>query len=407
MPKFPFNKSFEDELAGKSGEFRMEPSPDLWKGIEKGLDQPGFFQAHYKWMLGAAGAVAVALFLLMPADEIPMELTVENKTGFFPRAEVISGQERKEAGTARNTLPSDKPEGTLKPVKPTGLFPELSTDGIEIEGLGLAEPLAVMIIPREAPAADPERTNQEQENKTKSQFPVRAASRWYMEASATTYYSHRNMQPRSDAGRMLSDQRRASERATFGYQVSGGVRYYFTGQFSISGGFSFSKTFEQIWVGRPMTNPQIDSMAEANGFRKEEMFRPGKEKELRNEFTQWELPVLIHRQKKWNEDWSYGWDLGLSLVHIRSRAFHCYDFRMQHYVPDQKFLRNWNMNFYLGGSVNYHAGERLILSAGPQIRYSFFSTLRDTYPLIQNQYGLGLNLGLQWRLFDTKMASAQ
>ena len=67
---------------------------------------------------------------------------------------------------------------------------------------------------------------------------------------------------------------------------------------------------------------------------------------------------------------------------------------MKNYVAEENFIRKHNLNGSVEAFITYKTKSGVILSAGPQFRYQFFSTYNNLYTYDEKLYNLGVKLGM-------------
>jgi hypothetical protein len=60
-------------------------------------------------------------------------------------------------------------------------------------------------------------------------------------------------------------------------------------------------------------------------------------------------------------------------------------------------MRSWNINGGIETFISYHAGKRIRLNAGPQLRYQLLSSYRNEFMLNERLYNIGIKLGISSR----------
>lgn len=79
-----------------------------------------------------------------------------------------------------------------------------------------------------------------------------------------------------------------------------------------------------------------------------------------------------------------------------------YDFDTDYYYwlnSKKEVFSSYGLGGSLGASFSQFVGERLELYAAPQFKYNFRSTFNVSYPIHQNQYTVGLQVGFKQQLF--------
>ncbi|MDB4160890.1 hypothetical protein N9772_00800 [Bacteroidia bacterium] len=79
-----------------------------------------------------------------------------------------------------------------------------------------------------------------------------------------------------------------------------------------------------------------------------------------------------------------------------------YDFNTDYYYwmnSKETIFRKYGLGGTIGVSFSQYVGERLEVYAAPQFKYNLHSTFNEPYPVLQNQYTGGIQLGFKQQLF--------
>ena len=63
------------------------------------------------------------------------------------------------------------------------------------------------------------------------------------------------------------------------------------------------------------------------------------------------------------------------------------------YTKDPQAFRRWNLNVGAEAYISYGVGN-IRWELGPQVRYQFFSTYKNSYPLKENMLNYGIRIGI-------------
>lgn len=402
MTRFRLNKSFEEELADKANEFRMEPSASMWNSIESSIPAK---KAKFDWKIfsGVSGiAVIVALSFFLPTSKNLEEANLVNPgDSQLNSPEIVqenlgSGSVIPERQNARKERPIQIIDASeYKEIKPEESnawrlsSPQLASLDSKINEVESSPEVDAYLAPT-IQNSTPIR------KKRLSKFQ----DGMNLVVNVSPQYSFRTLEARNDIGRPVVDQRQKHDQSINSINIGLAARYYFSNELSLSVGINYNSWGENIGLRPGFKNFFYDSLAEANGYRSEEMFQPGREFRHQNKYTHLEIPIIISKDQALGSRLSLSASGGIALTYTQSKKCVMYDYKMHHYVNNEKLLRNWNATLFTSLKLQYKIQPRFTFISGPELRYSFLSTYNDSYPMSQHQYALGWNFGLQWKLFS-------
>ncbi|TNE78667.1 MAG: hypothetical protein EP332_13740 [Bacteroidetes bacterium] len=399
MTRLRINRSLEEELARKAEDFRVEPSQGLWESVASQLPAKKPFPFK-KVFLGTGVAAIAALSFLLPnpkpntpvVEEIVQstELTLDaansiSETTTKPRTKSIISSS-KLISEAEVSHQEASLISVWQPISEiTGLTAQIAEPEIQ---LSPSSPIAIA-------ASKPSVT----EFNKRSWFNRDGLN---LVISSSLDQSYRNMIAKNDLSAEVVNRREASDKMLTGYRIGADLRYYLTNSFSVGLGFHYGSWGENLGITNGIHTPYYDSLGRANGHNPTEMYRPGTTHRYSNQYRYVEIPLMFFTERPVGQNLSLGAGLGMSAIYNDARSCLNYDYQMSHYVKDPGIFRTWNSNLMAAVQLRFQSSENLSFLAGPSIKYSLFSTFRESYPVDQHQYAISWNFGFQWKLFQPK-----
>ncbi len=400
MTRLHINRTLEEELARKAEDFRVEPSQGLWESVASQLPAKKPFPLK-QLILGSAIAGIVALSFFLPSRESSKADQIQNIERITSRKESTasntSGPVAKREVAIIQTAPN-----TVNPVEETVHSGFVST--WQNSAPSLSNLTSQIQYPEDKLSVSKPITFQ-----AESPLLTQARKRtWFnrdglnLVVSASLDNSYRSMIAKNDLSAEVVNRRESSDRMLTGYRIGADLRYYVTNTFSISLGMHYGVWGENLGITSGIHTPYYDSLGRAHGINPSEMYRPGATQRYDNEYRYLEIPIMFFTEKPIGANLSLGAGLGISAVYNDARACLNYNYNMSHYVKETKNFRTWNSNLMASMQLRFQSSEKLSIMGGPSIKYGFFSTFTDSYPVRQHQYAISWNVGLQWKLFQPK-----
>lgn len=403
MSRFRIHRPFEEELAKKADEFSMQPSLSTWQGVEKSIAKTRAIQAFWKIGILSLSVVAVigilfiqddrrstsskttesAVTLLPPLTDLPLVSRDEEDSPLAEVAEINTGAKK---GMGVPALAQAK----------TGEIVQGSS-GFKSEKIVLKN-----IVPKRLRIGYEADLSSEATRLSLRKRPPSFKGRdaWYIQVNYGPAYTYRNISARTDYARPLEDTKKQLDKGVSGFSARVQARYHFSDRFSLAFGIGYSRSGERIGIAPKKESKVYDALAESYGYETTEMNTPGDVAYYTNRYSYIELPVTLYSKKPLTPRLSLTTGLGLSLGYMSKTNARCYDYRIDHYVNNPKFLRDWTVSSHAQVLLEYSVNTRWSLAAGPEFTYALLSTYQNYYTLSQHQFSAGMNFGVQWKLFD-------
>ncbi|MBI1223169.1 MAG: outer membrane beta-barrel protein [Bacteroidetes bacterium] len=407
MSKFRIHRSFEEELAKKANEFSMQPSAGSWSRIDQGVQETIFTKRLWKFTgLGSGLALVIAFFVYSTYFNSEESLRAEDDqeiTSLFTNpvpasvatpvnpvpAELDKSQNREE----RLNISSDKNISQYTRSLPSFNRPEKVVE----EHLDQAKTIGI------APKNLRINLDKKEENlilKKRVKTPLLPKDGWNIQASFTPVYAYRSLNAKIDEAKPLENKKNELDKGITSFNASVMARYHFTNKFSVAFGVTYSQFGEVIGIGPKRQNPVYDAMALEYGYNPNNMRTPGNANSYTNRYHYLQVPVMVYMKNPLgNSRFSLSSGLGISLGYLLSQKSMVYDYRVEHYVENKNFLRNYNAMAHAQALLEYSVNTRWTVQAGPQLNYSLVSTYQNYYTISQHQYSVGMSFGLQWKVF--------
>lgn len=411
MPRFHIHRTFEEELAKKADEFSMQPRSTTWQGIEQGVVKTQSIKNLWKaGLLGMTVVVVLSVLYIQSKDSQQKEQAVKPTLEINPHLKApsahiappskdktqTSGVETEIVRPFSQRLEATKTQAsTLNPVFNNGEETPLSSSefsSAQHQALLAIETIAMPVeYHPEANAAPVFK---------RKPIGIRRKDGWYLQASYTPNYSYRNIAARTNYALPLENSKKENDQAVAGFSVNLSSRYHFSERFSLAFGLAYTEHGEKVGMAPRKDNQVYNALANEYGYDKAEMNSLGSASHFTNRYSYIEIPVTAYTKKMLSPRLSLSTGLGLSVGYMTSMEARCYDYRVDHYVNNPKFLRHWNISSHAKVLVDYHLNTRWAMAAGPEVSYALLSTYKNYYTLSQHQFSVGMNMGIQWKIFD-------
>ncbi|HCS21209.1 MAG TPA: hypothetical protein DIW47_11730 [Bacteroidetes bacterium] len=402
MSRFRIHRPFEEELAKKADEFSMQPSLSTWQGVEKSIAKTRSIQTFWKISILTLSILAVIGILFIQEDRrtANSQATEAGILLLNPLADLPLANENSQASNVNPTksVGLTKKGGSLS----TLAQEETAFSAVDESKFGAEKIFLKNIRPKGLRIAyKAEHAN--------GAAPIRFRKRpagnknrdaWYIQANFVPAYAYRNISARTDYARPLEDTKKQLDKGISGFSARVQARYHFSDRFSLAFGLGYTRSGEQVGMAPRINSSVYDALAEQYGYETSEMNAPGDITYYTNEYSYAELPVTLYSKRHLTPRLSLSTGLGLSLAYMMRTNARCYDYRVDHYVNNPEFFRDWSIGSHAQVVLEYSMNTRWSLAAGPEFTYALLSTYRNYYTLSQHQFSMGMNFGVQWKLFD-------
>ncbi|MHB1277223.1 MAG: hypothetical protein ACYC1Q_02380 [Bacteroidia bacterium] len=405
MSRFRIHRSFEEELAKKADEFSIQPSLTTWQGVEKSIAKTRSIQTLWKIGILSISILAIVGILFIQDDrksavspstrtgisllsaqaDIPSAHGDRKETPVADLAKISAGAKKEENLPAMVQAKAEERKSlhgnsefqeekiVLKNIRPKGL-----RIGYKVDDSNEAARISLRKRPQD----------------------IKRRDAWYIQANYGPAFAYRNISARTDYARPLEDAKKQLDKGISGFSVRVQARYHFSDRFSLAFGIGYTRSGERIGMAPKKNSPVYTALAEKYGYETSEMNTLGDVSYYTNQYSYAELPLTLYSKRPLSPRMSLTTGLGLSLGYMTSTNARCYDYRVDHYVNNPKFLRDWTVSSHAQVLLEYSLNTRWSLAAGPEFTYALLSTYRNYYTLSQHQFSVGLNFGVQWKLFD-------
>lgn len=409
MSKFRIHNSFEEELAKKADGFTLQPRVATWRGVDRGVQKAqSIKQAIRLAIVSSCAIVTIALVYFQSnkeevlLSESPISAQASHTTSdglrnvLPPKTENLPSIQEEETKstpfTHLRSLPGFEKAKSTPDNEPRNLDLS-STENISI-ALRTVTPKNISI------QLNLEETAKKQVKKRRSPIILRNKDAWYIQASFSPSVAFRDLSARTAYAEPFKNQKNKNDQSVKTYSAHIGLRYFFSDRFSVGFGLRYSQQGEIIGMSPRKDNDLYLALAKEYNYDPEKMNSMGNDLTHMNQYHYLELPVTLFAKRQLGKRISLHTGVGMSLGYLVKESSRTFDFRVDHYVINAKFLRSMTVGAHLQASLAYDINTRWMLSAGPEFNYALLSTYQNYYTLNQHQYSFGLNLGVQWKLFD-------
>lgn len=392
-------KNIDRVLKNKTKDFEVTPPDYLWNQVAQSI--PDYVEittvgSRSHWFLISSLAFTFLLnFWLLVLVEEPNVITLQSGA---ERTEVIDISEAT-TKTGQGLL-KDSIEHPLA-LNDQVLEIELK-EGIPFRQLVNSEHIKTSV--PEFDLIDAKRINFDMRSITESiqlitpTKPKLPNERWSFGLSYVHYQADRVITARNvQNGAYIAKMRDEYDKQDMAIQMRLMAKYEVSRSISISAGIAYGRWNESFGLMSAPRGLELDSAAIKSGHHPDHLHKPGKEKVHRNQYRQFEIPVMVHYQARFRNRLSLVNSLGFSVVWQElEQGTQCYDFRINHFAPTHEFIRNENLNFYFESALALRLNKQWQIEMGPSIRYTFFSHFNAAYPILQNNLGIGAHLSVRY-----------
>lgn len=411
MSRLRIHRSFEEELAKKADEFSLQPKAGSWNAIDQGVQHAAKTQKLWKIFGMGSGIIALStLFILSTFSNKPSDQFAQMVPTIHPIKKIVSPKPpTKETNPpASSELSITGPaSSTLLPVSIPAFHPTSVTAEIEIPSNTNEEMKTIAVRPKNmALSIDPEfEVNKPLRRK---RLPVLPKDGWHIQASVAPGYGFHSLSTRIDNAEQLQNEKKKYDKGIQVFSAKVQARYHFTNRFSLAFGLAYTEAGEKIGIAPRNESPMYDNLAEQYGYDSVSMKSLGNSDVFTNQYRFIQVPVTLYFRKNLGHSrFGISTGFGLSFGYMYSNKSMVYDYRVEHYVDNPKFFRDWNVNAHIQSLLEFNLNTRWSLQAGPEVNYSLLSTYQNYYTLKQHQYSVGMNFGVQWKVFDIRKSRGQ
>lgn len=397
-------------MAKKADEFSMQPSLATWQGVEKSIAKTQAIQTY--WKIGVLSLSIVAIIGILFIQDTKNSASNQNSEAGISLLAPLTNkslphENKDQAGSPEISSPIQQvspeislsvqrpnPETEKTPINPSD-FQEISIHKNEKIVLKALEPKDVPFEVYFSPL-----TRFPNHGRIKGSPGRKSRDGWYVQANYGPAYAYRNISSRTDYARPLEDSKKRLDKGISGFTTRVQARYHFSERFSLAFGLGYTRSGERIGMAPKKSSKVYDALAEEYGYETSEMNALGDVSYFTNEYNYAEIPLTLYSRKPLSPRLSLTTGLGISLGYMVSTNARCYDYRVDHYVNNKKFYRDWTLTSHAQLLFEYSLNTRWALAAGPELTYALLSTYRNYYTLSQHQFSVGMNFGVQWKLFD-------
>jgi hypothetical protein len=422
-------KGLDEILKEKTSGFEMMPSDSVWASVAQNLDQSAVKNISVKWILLGITFLGVSAALLFHNFTKELPSLDKKLTGAIRRnnLEIKNGSDEKlvysdalvEAEKVVNGVvpakqkikkqnPIAENAGTKNPEKEILDLSKNEPYAFQNESVSEAEPVdngaALLDSETENTANDLEIGSNKVTSAQQSKTSNTIQNRLTLDVAYSCGLGKSRLQAKNDVALPIKEFRVSHDLFSVAQSARISLRYDLNLNTSFSIGLAYTTWGEKMQLDAPIRNSHYDSMSAKMGYDGADRYRPGFSYNKENIYHTFELPLMVHFEKSANSKMYFSWAAGVSFTQVRIEkpTFMLFNYKLDHFLCEQKDMRRNNINLIGNFSVGYNLNQRISIYAGPEIRYAFFSTYADSYPIIQNQYAISLSSGLTFRLHKTK-----
>jgi len=204
---------------------------------------------------------------------------------------------------------------------------------------------------------------------------------------------------------LTEEERNKKDKAITSYSVGIDFGKRISSRLSVFSGLHYAKYGEQISVQiADIENPnyEMSSFMGQQPQYERTSDTDGETLPYTNKYSFLEVPLGVsYTLKEYSKS-----NISLNAAVILQKLDHVnvlvYDFNTDYYYwmnSKEEIFREYGIGGSLGVSFSQYLGERLEVYASPQFKYNLNSTFKSPYPITQNQYTVGLQVGLKQQLF--------
>lgn len=185
-----------------------------------------------------------------------------------------------------------------------------------------------------------------------------------------------------------------------GYNVGGNILYDLSKKFSVKAGveFSFNRYYIKAYNSNsPQTTVALNSYF---GYISDPMNSvpgsPGSDKnpqQYQNRYYQLSVPIGIEMKAAGSGRVQLHLGASLQPSYLLNTDAYVLSDDYKGYTKDPQAFRRWNLNVGAEAYISYGVGN-IRWELGPQVRYQFFSTYKNSYPLKENMLNYGIRIGI-------------
>lgn len=422
-------KGLDEILKEKTSGFEMMPSDSVWTSVAQNLDQSAVKNTSAKWILPGVMFLAVSAALLFHnfTKELPSrdkKLTgatrpnkLETNNGSDEKlvsadALVDTGKVLSDVVPTKQKIKEQNPTaeniGTKNPEKEILDLSNNKSDAFRNESVPETEPLNNYAALFDSETEHTPNVLETVKDKVTTAQQSKTSNPLQNRLTLDLAYSYglgkSRLQAKNDLALPIKDFRVSHDLFSVAQSARISLRYDLNLNTSFSIGLAYTTWGEKMQLDAPIRNSHYDSMSAQMGYDGIDRYRPGFSYNKENIYHTFELPLMVHFEKSANAKVYFGWAAGISFTQVRIEkpTFMLFNYKLDHFLCEQKAMRRNNMNVIGNFSIGYNLNQRISIYAGPEIRYAFFSTYADSYPIIQNQYAISLSSGITFRLHKTK-----
>jgi Outer membrane protein beta-barrel domain len=185
-----------------------------------------------------------------------------------------------------------------------------------------------------------------------------------------------------------------------GYNLGGNILYHLSKNISLKAGLEFS--FNRYYIraynsGSPQTSVALSSyfgyVADSLNASVQNTGTDKNPQHFQNRYYQLSLPVGVEMKVAGNGKVQLHIGASLQPSYLLNTDAYVLSQDFKGYVKDPQAFRRWNLNAGAEAFVSYSVGN-IRWELGPQIRYQFFSTYKNSYPLQENMLNYGIRIGI-------------
>lgn len=185
-----------------------------------------------------------------------------------------------------------------------------------------------------------------------------------------------------------------------GYNVGGNILYQLSRNFSLKAGleFSFNRYYIKAYNSNsPQTTVSLNSyFGYISSLTNSIPGFPGADKnpqQYQNRYYQLSLPIGIEMKAAGNGRIQLHLGASLQPSYLLNTDAYVLSDDYKGYAKDPQAFRRWNLNAGAEAYISYGVGN-IRWELGPQVRYQFFSTYKNSYPMKENILNYGIRIGI-------------
>lgn len=316
--------------------------------------------------------------------------------------------------------------GQIKPKKITRALPAAATETLsktDYIDLNL-DRIDAFTIPA-APAFTQRFINLSQQETLLPQIKDLEPSKFRFGFSFTPSLNHRNLQYRdwnATSSRLVENTvytfgqteifRDIHDKPILGFSVGFDIYYNYSEKLYLQTGLYYSSMGEQLYVAK--TNEALAAQypneessifrSLAPSFQSPEMSTAQNQEVIpfTNYYGYYELPLLVNYKVPSGSHIQFELQGGVSYSFLDHADAVIYDFKSDNYywIPTSDFplFNTHNINTYAGVSVGTLLSSKVEVFLNPQFKYALRSTYSQDYPVNQNQYSVGMRMGIKMNM---------